>query len=177
MTVGNATGRDRTEWQREIRGVQVELGIASEEDSFCCPHFEDCDRSVRSGISGGGRKGDWAYVGSQYGEASVGGKPARVLFVGMDRPSKGEDGECVFLDYEETQEDWRMSARLRRNPHMGGTDVELEYLVDDGTKPDDRCEQFALVNAVFCGPPANQGKTTKTNDSKRKFQPGFEVSR
>ena len=144
MTDGTAADKERTAWQEKIYDSQTGIGIASREDSFCCEYFEACDRSVEPPISEG-RRSDWAYVGCQYGEASVGGKPARVLFVAMDRPFKGGDH---FLEYWRTQREWRDGARCRGNPHMGGVDAELEYLVEDGTSPDDRCRQFALVNAV-----------------------------
>lgn len=147
------TERKRTEWQEKIYLLQNKLGIGAEEGAFCCEYFDDCNRSVEPALSEG-RKGDWAYVGSHYGSASVGGKPARVLFVGMDRPGKGGGNS---LEYFRTQTEWREGARYRGNPHMGGVDAELEYLVEDGTSPDDRCRQFALVNAVFCGPPAKRG--------------------
>lgn len=156
------TDRKRTEWQEKIFLLQNKLGIASEEGSFCCEFFEACDRSVEPRISEG-RRSDWAYVGSQYGEAFVGGKPARVLFVAMDRPFKGGDH---FLKYWPIQEQWRDGARLRSNPHMGGVDAELEYLVEGRTTPNDRCRQFALANAVFCGAPAKEGrKNRKKMDS------------
>ena len=155
MTDRNATGKERTAWQQKIYDLQVELGVGAEEGLFCCQYFEECDGSVRSGI---GRKGDWAYVGSRYGEASVGGKPARVLFVGIDRPFKGEKGERSFLDYWETQKGWRNSA-LNPDPtnlHMVGVKVVLKHLLD-GVRAEDRCEQFALVNAVLCGAAAARG--------------------
>lgn len=167
MTDRNATGRQRTEWQEKIYDLQVnKLGIGAEKGTFCCEYFKECDRSVGYGISKG-RKGDWAYVGNQYGEASVGGKPARVLFVAMDRPFKGKEGERSFLEYWETHEGWRDGARFRGNPHMGGVDVELEYLVEDSTQPDDRCQQFSLVNSVFCGPLAARTGKGKPSMSSR----------
>ena len=156
------TERKRTEWQEKIYLLQNDLGIGAQEGAFCCEYFDDCDRSVGHGISKG-RKGDWAYVGSQYGEASVGGKPARVLFVGMDRSFLNREGECHFLEYWPTQDDWRCSALKprRRNWHMIGVNRTLRLLIDDGVVAEDRCEQFALVNAVFCGPLAEQRKKDK----------------
>lgn len=156
MTNGSATGAERTAWQQKIYDLQIELGIGAEEGLFCCEYFGECsDRSAGLGESEG-RKGDWAYVGRRYGEASVGGKAARVLFVAMDRPSKGKEGEPSFLEYWRTQAEWMDGARYRGNPHMGGVDVELKYLVGDDEKDESRrqrrCQEFALVNSVFCGP-------------------------
>lgn len=155
MTDRNAVGKERTAWQQKIYDLQVELGVGAEEGLFSCQYFEECNGSVGSGI---GRKGDWAYVGSRYGEASVGGKPARVLFVGIDRPFKGEEGERSFLDYWKTQQEWRNSALNPdpKNLHMVGVKVVLKHLLD-GVRAEDRCEQFALVNAVLCGAAAARG--------------------
>ena len=167
MTDRNGAGKERTAWQQKIYDLQVELGVGAEEGLFCCQYFEECDGSVRSGI---GRKGDWAYVGSRYGEASVGGKPARVLFVGIDRPFKGEKGERSFLDYWETQEGWRNSA-LNPDPtnlHMVGVKVVLKHLLD-GVRAEDRCEQFALVNAVLCGAVAARGARRPLMETRSSF--------
>ena len=153
MTAKNETGAERTAWQQKIYDLQVELGVGAEEGLFCCQYFEECSGSV-----GIGRKGDWAYVGSRYGEASVGGKRARVLFVGIDRPFKGKEGERSFLDYWKTQQEWRNSALNPdpKNLHMVGVKVVLKHLLD-GVRAEDRCEQFALVNAVLCGAAAARG--------------------
>lgn len=160
------TERKRTEWQEKIHALQIKLGIGAEEGTFHCEYFEDCDRSVGHGISKG-RKGDWAYVGRQYGEASVGGKRARVLFVGMDRPFLGAESDDRFLEYWGTQDDWKNSALNPRstNPHMVGVNRTLAHLLDAEVLAEDRCEQFALVNAVFCGSTARQGKRGKTRVS------------
>lgn len=153
------TERKRTWWQEKIHALQIKLGIGAEEGSFCCEYFEDCDRSVGHGISKG-RKGDWAYVGNQYGEATVGGKPARVFFVGMDRSFLNRKDESHFLKYWPTHDDWRGSALkpVRPNWHMFGVNRTLKHLLDDGVNAEDRCEQFALANAVFCGPLAERRK-------------------
>lgn len=157
MMDGNGTGRERTAWQQKIYDLQVELGIGAEEGLFCCEHFEDCNRSVQSGI---GRMGDWAYVGSQYGEASVGGRLARVFFVAMDRPFKGNEGGRGFLEYWSTQKCWHDGALdpPPNNAHMVGVNRIVKHLLDDGAIAEDRCRQFALVNAVLCGPGAARGE-------------------
>lgn len=151
--------------RRAIRALQEQLGIGASKD-FCCPFFEVCDRSV-SGAIGTGRKGDWVYVGDQYGGACVGGKRAGVLFVSMDRP--GEEPEWTF---EHVQAGYRRAARIRGNPHMGGVDVEMEHLLDGGASPDDRCQQFALVNSVLCGPSA--ARTAKGKPSAKSLS-SFEM--
>lgn len=158
MTERNAMGQERTAWQQKIYDLQVELGIGAEEGLFCCEHFEECNGSVPCGID---RKGDWAYVGRQYGDAPVGGKLARVLFVAMDRPFRGRESESPFLEYWSTQEDWKRSAfrPSPKNAHMVGVNRTMKHLLDDGAIAEDRCEQFALVNAVLCGPRAAKGRS------------------
>ena len=164
-----------TRWRRKIyRLLRDDLKIGAEKGCFDCRFYNDgdghkgCNQSVAGGL-GSGRLGDWPYVGRQYGEARVGGKLARVLFVAMDRPFKGEEGSDASLDFRNEQMWWRRGAYDRNsegtNPHMGGVDAEMECLLDSGVSDEDRCQQFALVNAVFCGAPAKERKNRKTMDS------------
>lgn len=143
-----------TKWRKKIyRLLRDDLKIGAEKGCFDCKYFNDgdghkgCDQSVPGGLATG-RKGDWPYVGRQYGEALVGGKKARVLFVSMDRP--GRSGTREWRAY---QEDWREGALHRSTEHMGGVAADLKYLLDPGASREVRCQQFALVNSVFCGPP------------------------
>lgn len=164
-----------TRWRKKIYHLlRDDLKIGAEKGCFDCQFYNDgdghkgCNQSVPGGLASG-RLGDWPYVGRQYGEARVGGKAARVLFVAMDRPFKGKEGDESFLDFLGEQMGWRCGAYGRNsegtNPHMGGVDAEMECLLDDGVADEDRCQQFALVNAVFCGPKARQGKRSKRMDS------------
>lgn len=162
-----------TRWRKKIYHLlRNDLKIGAEKGCFNCQFYHDgdghkgCNQSVSGGLASG-RLGDWPYVGRQYGEARVGGKAARVLFVGMDRPFKGKEGAESSLDFRAEQMYWRCGAFYRGNPHMGGVDVELAYLLEDGTEKDDRCQQFALVNSVFCGPLAARTRKGKPSMNSR----------
>lgn len=136
-----------TPWRKKVKDLQTQLGSGNSEDCFSCKHFPKCEKSVASNANI--RKGDWTYVGRQYGKALINGKKARILFVSMERPW---DGTNRWQDFKDTQKDFREGAYTRSNPHMGGVDAELTYLLDKTTSPADRCQQFALTNAVRCVP-------------------------
>lgn len=166
-----------TRWRKKIyRLLRDDLKIGAEKGCFDCDYLSDgdghkgCDRSVAGGLRSG-RLGDWPYVGHRYGDACVGGKSARVLFVAMDRPFKGKEGEDSFLNFGDEQMWWRRGAFGRGNPHMGGVDVELMFLVgddnDDETRRQQRCQEFALMNSVFCGPIAARTGKGKPSMSSR----------
>lgn len=143
-----AIDAEMTWWRNKIyRLLRDDLKIGAETGCFDCDYFADCNGSVHGRISEG-RKGDWPYVGRRYGEALVGGTKARVVFVSMDRP--GLSGTREWRAY---QEDWREGALHRSTQHMGGVAADLQYLLDPGASCEDQCQQFALVNSVFCGPP------------------------
>ena len=137
---------EMTPWRTKIKDLQIERGIGNSEGCFDCEHWECCYASIPDQQKNNVSKGDWTYVGHQYGKASVNGKKAKLLFVSMDRPWGG--GRCE--QFEETQQSFRESAKGRYNPHMGSVDVELEHLLDKETSCEDRCQQFALTNAVRC---------------------------
>ena len=148
--------REMTPWRKKIKCLQTKRGfggqteIEASEGCFRCEHWESCYESIsRKWNKDEVVKGEWTYVGRQYGEASVNGKKAKVLFVSMNRiwhKNRLKRGE----DFEYTQKEFRCSALKRSNPHMGGVDVELKYLLDEETSCEDRCQQFALTNAVRC---------------------------
>lgn len=149
-----------TPWRQKIHDLMSdELRVGAAEGSFGCAFEFDGEGHKgcsRCGDLSEGRRGDWAYVGAQYGEARVSGRKARILVVSMDRSRLKNDPEhWTFLD---VQKQFRSSAFARTqngsNPHMRGTDCELECLLDTDTSPTDRCQQFALVNSVLCGRPA-----------------------
>lgn len=146
-------GEAMTLRQRIRHLMENDLRVGADEGCFGCQFefdgsgWKGCNQHP-PGYLDDARKGDYAYVGTEYGGAPVAGKPARVLFVSMDRP-----GEEPHWTFKHVQDGYRHAARIRGNPHMGGVDVEMEHLVDGGTSPDERCNQFALVNSVLCGPP------------------------
>lgn len=148
-----------TPWRQKIHDLMSDESKVAPTTTFACCDFAACDRSV-GGCLSSGRRGDWAYVGAQYGEAVIGGRSARVLFLSMDRPHNQGSGEGSLRPFEMDQHTFRHGALDRSNPHMGGVDAELEALVDPGVSAEDRCEQFALVNAVLCGPPGDAGMTS-----------------
>ena len=126
---------------------------------FACPDHESCNRSAKGALAPGqGRRGDWAYVGAHYGDAIVGGRKARVLFVSKDRP-----GRDLYRPFEVSQskEDFRGSASPNGNPHMKGVYFELKHLLDEGVSDEVISHQFALVNAVLCGPVGTDPKSGK----------------
>lgn len=166
MTNWDAVDTVMTPWRQKIHDLMSgELTIAPT-TTFACCDFTACDQSVGGRLSLG-RRGDWAYVGAQYGSAVIGGRGARVLFVSMDRPHNPEPGEDALRPFEKDQHTFRRGALHRSNPHMGGVDAEMEALVDVGVSAEDRCEQFALVNAVLCGPPGEAGMTSVSNETMR----------
>ena len=152
---------EMTCWRTKIKDLQTKWGIGSAEayspeGCFHCEHWECCYKSIykknkveKNNVS----KGEWTYVGHQYGEALVNGKngkKAKILFVSMLKQIWDEKKLKKGEDFESVQKGFRTGALERINPHMGGVDVELEHLLDEGTSREDRCQQFALTNAVRC---------------------------
>ena len=156
---------EMTPMRRAVRDRQVELGIGASAGCFHCEAFDkSCYPSI---VRRMGEveviKGDWTYVGQQYGQAMIAGKCAKILFVSMERPlSKPEE-------FEETQYQFRTACFKCSNPHMGGTDVELEFLLDP-TPPEQRCQQFALTNSVRCRPSSPNAKSQSTSTMIAKCQ-------
>ncbi len=134
---------EMTPWRTKVKNLQTQLGIGASKGCFDCDHFTSCHKSICNKPI---LKGDWTYVGHQYGEALVGGKKAKILFVSLDRGGQGDGYE----KFKATQKGFRTAAYKRENSHMGGVDVELEYLLDKTTSRKDRCQQFALTNSVRC---------------------------
>ncbi len=145
---------EMTPWRTRVKNLQTQLGIGASKGCFDCDHFTSCHASISNQPI---LKGDWTYVGHQYGEALVGGKKAKILFVSMDRTGTGEGYE----EFDQTQNSFRESAYCRYNPHMGGVDVELKHLLDK-TSCEDRCQQFALTNSVRCRPCSNYAASKST---------------
>lgn len=153
-----------TPWRTKVKKLQIEQGTGASPDCFKCGYFDThspgCYASLSNSYSRNNiNKGDWTYVGYQYGEALVGGKKAKILFVSMDRTGKGNRYE----DFEVTQQVFRTAAYCRSNPHMGGVDVLLKHLLDETTSCKDRSQQFALTNSVRCRPRAEDNRSRSTN--------------
>ena len=156
---------EMTPWRKKVKDLQTQSqlgGSGNSEDCFSCKHFPKCEKSVASNANI--RKGDWTYVGRQYGKALINGKKARILFVSMERPW---DGTNRWQDFKDTQKDFREGAYTRSNPHMGGVDAELTYLLDKTTSPADRCQQFALTNAVRCVPYFHNSDAQSTREMQK----------
>ena len=144
--------REMTPWRTKIKDLQTKRGIGAqteiEESKGCfrCEHWESCYASVSDQCEENKvSKGDWTYVGYQYGKASVAGKKARILFVSMSRGY----GTAKYEKFKRTQAEFRNSAYCPGNKHMKGVKAELELLLDEAS-PEERCQQFALTNAVRC---------------------------
>lgn len=133
---------EMTPWRTKVKNLQTQLGIGASKGCFHCDHFTSCHASICNQPI---LKGDWTYVGYQYEKALVGGKKAKILFVSLDRTGTG----CGYEKFASAQNSFRSAAYERTNPHMGGVDVELKYLLDK-TSSKDRCQQFALTNSVRC---------------------------
>lgn len=133
---------EMTPWRTRVKNLQAQLGIGASKGCFDCDHFKCCHASISNQPI---LKGDWTYVGPKYGQALVGGKPAKILFISLDRGGQGNGYE----KFKATQQGFRTAAYKRENSHMGGVDVELDHLLDE-TSPEDRCQQFALTNSVRC---------------------------
>ncbi len=157
---------EMTPMRHAVRNREVELGVGAAKGCFRCKAFHTrCNPSI---VEENGEtnpvRGGWTYVGQRYGKAMIEGKRAKILFVAMERPFTQDgtnDYEDRYEDFEETQYQFRTACYSRTNPHMGGTDVELECLLDP-TAPKQRCLQFALTNSVRCRLPSTESKSTQT---------------
>lgn len=154
------TDREMTPARVAVRNLQEDLGIGASDECFHCDSFDiHCKPSIekRLGEDVLISKGDWTYVGHEYGQARIRGKLARILFVSMERPKSNQESES----FEETQKAFRKACFHRDNPHMGGTDIELECLLDP-TPPEKRCMQIALTNSVRCRPVSSSANSRST---------------
>ena len=107
----------------DVRTLQEDMGSGAAVGAFRCSSWNLCEESLRKRVGDTQiTQGDWTYVGHEYGQAIVRGKPARILIVSMERP-KGHETDLEL--FEETQESCRESCRKRSNPHMGGVATML----------------------------------------------------
>ena len=59
-----------TDMRTDVRDLQRNLKIGADEH-FRCEHYGKCEESIHKEL---GHKGDWTYVGHQYGRATINGK-------------------------------------------------------------------------------------------------------
>ena len=142
-----------------VKALQEDSGSAAA-DAFNCSSADLCEKSLRKRVGNiPVSRGDWTYIGAEYGQATICDKPARVLFISMERPKNHETDS-----FEQTQESFRNSCLKRRNPHMGGTDTILAHLLDCGIPEERRCQQFALTNSVRCSPITGDSGSRSTSE-------------
>ena len=154
---GDVVDTVMTPWREKVKALQTQQGTGASEGCFNCDHFKSCSESIKRDHNKKKLyKGDWTYVGRQYGRASVSGKKAKILFVSMERP-----GDHEHEEFETTQKAFRESAFDPGNPHMAGVAVQLAYLIDEETAVN-RCQQFALTNSVRCHPPSRKSGSKST---------------
>ena len=125
-----------------IKNLYTEREIVPSCMNFGCTSHQKC--SENSGVKL--HTGNWAFVGHEYGQASINGLKAKILFVAMDRGGYGGADKEQFPD---TQKSFRGSIESPSNPHMGGVSLILQALVDKHSieRLSGMC---ALTNAVKC---------------------------
>ncbi|MFA5890433.1 MAG: uracil-DNA glycosylase family protein [Actinomycetota bacterium] len=145
-TTSGSPARDERDERQTIqrtalRDMYAARAITPADDGFGCPSLKRCAGSVALPLN----TGNWAFVGCDYGLARVGGMPAKVLFIAMDRGGRRKKAE-TFTD---TQRSFRSSIETPKNPHMGGVSLIVRELVDekDLSAISGQC---ALTNAVKC---------------------------
>lgn len=131
-----------TPFRASIQALYRRAGIVPTRSGFGCCSLPACSERGQLIL----HTGNWAFVGSNYGQAKVGGYSARILFVAMDRGGHGGADDESFPD---TQASFRRSIELPKNPHMGGLALLLKHVVDD-REPRKLSGQCALTNAVKC---------------------------
>ena len=122
-----------TDMRTGVRDLQRNLKIGAQQ--FRCEHDGKCEESIHKRLGHvEASKGDWTYVGYQYGRAMINGKCAKILFVAMERTEvSSEDERFKYEPFEGTQRAFRDLCFERGNAHMGGTDVVLKCLLDETT--------------------------------------------
>ena len=153
-----------TPWRIKVKKLQIEQGTGASPGCFKCRYFDRHSPSCYASLSNSYcrnniNKGDWTYVGYQYGKASINTKKAKILFLSMDRGGQG----CGYEEFVDAKKAFRLGAYKRSNSHMGGVAVLLKYLLDNETSCKDRSQQFALTNSVRCRPRASDMDSRSTD--------------
>ncbi len=129
-----------------IQDLYIRLCIVPQREGFQCKCLPSCSNAAQMPLI----TGTWAYVGTQYGQATINRRPTKILFIAMDRGGKGgpdkRADEEIFAD---AQCAFRQCADTPYNPHMRGVHLILRELVDD-KDPSVFSRQYALTNAVKC---------------------------
>jgi uracil-DNA glycosylase len=146
-----------TQIQKDILHLYEELEIYPKGQKIKCSNFSSCQRSLKNVdhklfFSG------WPYIGKHYAETTISGKKASVLVISMDLGGKGQPTSDFLL----RQNEWSNAFLNKNNPHTGGTDSIIKFLVD-GESPGKYVDQFALINAVKCSPETGDMKSVITN--------------
>lgn len=132
----------KTDSRASIQALYARRGIVPSSADFNCRSLHRCSESGRVNL----RKGNWAYVGADYGDARIEGHAAKILFVAMDRGGAwGSDDE----PFEETQRSFRATTEVPPNPHMRGLVLTMRALTDERSQRA-FAGQYALTNAVKC---------------------------
>ena len=141
---------------KATRALHRRLHIEPFADRFACRYL-----AGRTGCRGSLREkwgrnvkvlcGDWPYIGAEYGEATVSGRSARIVVVGMD----GGGQKQMDLRFSRRQQDWYDGFKGRdgtwHNAHVAGTNLAIRELVDD-EDPESYLHQFCYINSVKCTP-------------------------
>ncbi len=144
-----------TQHRAKIYALYTDRGIVPCLQGFGCRSLALCSAQGCCRL----HTGNWAFVGSEYGQARIGGYLTRILFVAMDRGGYGDAANEQFVD---TQASFRRHIEAPRNAHMGGVALILKHLVDERGQFQ-LSGQCAITNALKCVHPTNR---MRTNPSK-----------
>lgn len=147
MIEKTADDKASTPYRAEVQELYTRLDIVPTDHSadFRCATCEECKESLHLSAEGVFNTGSWPYVGSEYGQAVIGGRSRRILFVGMERGGADEP-----TDFNDTQQMFRYFTTHpnRNNKHLRGVKKIVDALL--GPDGDPRYVRFALTNAVKC---------------------------
>jgi hypothetical protein len=154
--------------------------------SFACPHYEDCDRSLR--VKGlhldRGNTCQMSYVGREYGELELmANKPFRLVIAGIDAGANYEERNLEsFSECQENIETYFYGTGTHFNSHYRGVVRTAAAILGEAGKncldhcwPGARCEGeerppgkqcvlrlFAQPNLVKCAPAENKDRSSKS---------------
>lgn len=145
-----------------IRQEYERRGIEPLPHEFRCDHRKACEKSLKPQFRKSIIKGNWPYIGCDYGKAEIGGIRCRILVIGMDQGGVGEARGAAF---EERQEHWYWAFHNRDvSAHTGGTHLIIKCLVDN-KDPECFLRQFAHTNSVKCSPEKQEGERMKSEST------------